>query len=213
MRITHLGHACLLVEAAGVRLLIDPGVYSPGAEDQGGLTAILVTHAHPDHVDPDRLARLRAANPGAVCLIEPETISALGLDDSDGIKPAEVRRLGEVEVSAAGGRHAANHDQVPPLGNVGFLIRADGQTLFHPGDSYDETPAGVDVLAVPLNAPWCRMQQTLDFVRAVRPRVAIPIHDGLLNDDGRSTYRMHLERFGPDGTRVVALPAGASYDA
>ncbi|NUO91104.1 MAG: MBL fold metallo-hydrolase, partial [Dermatophilaceae bacterium] len=44
MRVTHLGHACLLVEIAGRRLLIDPGTFSTGFEQLTELDAILVTH-------------------------------------------------------------------------------------------------------------------------------------------------------------------------
>ena len=71
MRITHLGHACVLVEMAGSRLLIDPGTF---ADDLTGITdidAIVVTHQHADHLDPGRLPGLVAANPDAVVLCDP----------------------------------------------------------------------------------------------------------------------------------------------
>ena len=212
MRVTSLGHACLLVEASGVRLLIDPGTYSPAADAVRDVDAVLVTHAHPDHVDLERLDRVLRAGAGATCLVEAETVDGVGLDAGTAVRPGDLRRIGDVEVTVVGGRHAANHDAVPPLGNVGFLLEADDVTLFHPGDSYDEAPDGVDVLALPLNAPWCRMQQTLDFLRAVEPRVAVPIHDGLLGEAGRSVYRMHVDRFGPATTQVVPLEVGSSYD-
>ena len=44
MRITHLGHSCLLVETAGQRILIDPGVFSHGFEELTDLSAVLITH-------------------------------------------------------------------------------------------------------------------------------------------------------------------------
>jgi len=41
MRITHLGHSCLLVEGGGVRILVDPGNFSSGFEELRGLDAVL----------------------------------------------------------------------------------------------------------------------------------------------------------------------------
>jgi L-ascorbate metabolism protein UlaG (beta-lactamase superfamily) len=117
-----------------------------------------------------------------------------------------------MEFRAVGGRHARNHDQVPPLGNVGYVVTANGTTFFHPGDSYDEAPGDIDVLGLPLNAPWCRMSETLSFLHAVSPRVVVPIHTGLLSEDGLAAYLMHVERFGPAGTEVVDLRPGSAYD-
>ena len=65
MRITHLGHASLLVEVADTRILLDPGAWSPAAHEQRDLDAVLVTHQHPDHLDHDRFPDLLEANPGA----------------------------------------------------------------------------------------------------------------------------------------------------
>jgi L-ascorbate metabolism protein UlaG (beta-lactamase superfamily) len=223
MRITSFGHACVLLESGSTRLLVDPGTYARGFETLTGLHAIAATHQHPDHLDPDRLSALRAANPEAQLLLEIETVAAFEIDDPEPVvvSPGFSTRLGDLSVRAVGGRHAANHDRVPPLANVGFLVQTDGvdgatvatgATVFHPGDSYDEAPAGVDVLGLPLNAPWCRMRETLAFLHEVSPRVVIPIHTGLLSDDGLSAYLMHVQRFGPDGTEVVDLRPAASYD-
>ncbi|MEJ7689514.1 MAG: MBL fold metallo-hydrolase [Nocardioidaceae bacterium] len=128
--------------------------------------------------------------------------------------PGAATSVGDLRVEAVGGRHARNHDQIPPLGNIGLIVTdRGGRRLFHPGDSYDETPGDIAVLALPLNAPWCRMSETLDFLRAVSPEVAIPIHDGLLSEPGHAAYLMHLERFGPTGTTVRRLTAGEPFDA
>ncbi|MFY9915793.1 MAG: MBL fold metallo-hydrolase [Nocardioidaceae bacterium] len=213
MRLTHLGHACLLVETAQTRLVIDPGVFSSGVAGLAALDAILVTHQHPDHLDLERLPELLTASPDARLLAEPETAA-----DSDtsaaatAMHPGDDTQVGDIRIRVVGGQHAPNHDQVPPIGNVGYLLTADGQTVFHPGDSYIETPTDIDVLALPLNAPWCRMSETLAFLHAVSPRLAIPIHTGLLSDDGLSSYLMHAQRFGPEGTEVIDLRPGSSYD-
>ena len=77
MRITHLGHACLLVEAGGQRILVDPGAFSPGLADVTGLDVILVTHQHADHVDLLRLPVLMEINPQARLYAEPQAAAAM----------------------------------------------------------------------------------------------------------------------------------------
>lgn len=209
MRLTHLGHACLLVEIADQRILIDPGVYSSGFEDLTDLSAVLVTHQHPDHIDMDRVPSLLSANAEARLLVEPDTAVAAGISSGSVFAAGSEADIASVHIRGVGGQHAVNHDQIQPIGNVGYVISADGEpTLFHPGDMYAETPADVDVLALPLNAPWAKMAETLTFLRAVEPRVAVPIHDGLLNSTGRDGYLMHVTKFGPSGTEVRDLSDG-----
>jgi L-ascorbate metabolism protein UlaG (beta-lactamase superfamily) len=91
MRITHLGHACLLVETGDVRVLIDPGSFSHGFEELTELDAVLITHAHGDHYDADRLPTLLDGNDGARLITEPELaveLTKVGLDAA-GLHPGE----------------------------------------------------------------------------------------------------------------------------
>ncbi|MEH3076802.1 MBL fold metallo-hydrolase [Quadrisphaera setariae] len=204
MRISHLGHACLLVEAAGTRVLVDPGTFSTGWEELGDLDALLVTHQHPDHVDVEKLPALLEGNDGVLVRAEPETAasladSRLGADgdvDLAAFHPGEVLQLGALTVRAVGGQHASIHPDVPRVGNAGLVFSAPGEpVLFVPGDAYDTTPEGVDVLALPLNAPWATSAMTVDFLRAVAPSVAaVPVHDALLSATGRKGYLANIGR-------------------
>lgn len=213
MRLTHVGHACVLVEAGGARLLIDPGTFADGWEALTGLDAVLITHAHPDHCDRDRLPGLLEANPGVPVHAEPDLAAELSTGGLS-VQPlpsGHVLDVGDVRVTAVGSRHAVIHDDIPRIGNVGLVLQAPGEpTLFHPGDSYETTPDGVDVLAVPLNAPWSAFKETVDFVRAVSPRIAFPIHDGLLNDVGRVLYLRQLTALG--STEVVDLAGAGAHE-
>ncbi len=204
MKITHLGHSCLLIEVAGARLLVDPGSFSSGFEELTGLDAVLLTHAHPDHVDAEKLPQLLEANDGAALIAEPELSAQLGEMGARALRPGETFEAGGAAVEAVGGEHALIHPDVPRIGNVGLLVRAPGEpTLLHPGDSYATTPSGVDVLALPVNAPWARSADTADFLRAVAPRAAFTVHDALLSAAGRSVYLRNLTNLAPEGTALV----------
>src|SRR5207248_6806 len=84
VRLRKLGHSCLFVSTGDARILIDPGTFSPGFEEVDGLTAVLVTHQHPDHVDVARLPRLLERNPDAQLVTDVAT--AQMLRDDHGIE-------------------------------------------------------------------------------------------------------------------------------
>jgi len=208
VRITHIGHSCLLVETGGARILTDPGAFAEGFEDLTGLDAIAVTHQHFDHLDTERLPALLAANPQAVLLAEPETAAQLA---GAGVSVQALRLEEPVTVAGAtltgvGGVHAEIHADIPLIGNMGLRITApDDITLFHPGDSYGALPPGIDLLAVPLNAPWAKFSETLNFVRAIGPGRLFPIHDGLLQSAGRAVYLRNLSGLLPEGAQLIDL--------
>lgn len=198
MKITRFGHAAVLVEISDTRILIDPGVFS--GDDTFALTdlaAIVVTHQHADHVDPSRLPQLLEANPDAVLLADPQTAAMLDvgawLENADGKETL----LRDVTLRGVGSTHAEITPQLPRVNNVGVHVSAPGEpTLFHPGDTYEYAPTGVDVLALPLSAPWAKVSETIDFVQRVSPRTMFPIHDRTISDLAYPMYWGHSTNFG-----------------
>jgi L-ascorbate metabolism protein UlaG (beta-lactamase superfamily) len=121
--------------------------------------------------------------------------------------------FGPVEVTAVGQMHALINEALPRVGNLGAVIRAEGEpSLFHPGDAYDAEPGQIDILALPLNAPWTASRDTIAFAQRIRPRFCIPIHDALLSAVGRELYLSQVKTLGPDGMQVRDLSDGIAAD-
>lgn len=206
MRIQKIGHACLLVEESGRRLLIDPGswAFAPiGAvepEAIGPVDTILITHEHPDHFAPEILKRITMARQPAI--VSHARIAELLM--KGGMPCGIIAAGGETEVAGFRIRGVAGaHGEVlgPVPQNLGYLVN---ETLFHPGDSITFEPVPCVVYAMPLAAPWLRLVDSARAAAALRPRTVIPIHDAHVRDFflGRmhAMVKVYLEA---KGTKVI----------
>jgi L-ascorbate metabolism protein UlaG (beta-lactamase superfamily) len=180
------GHACVRIERDGRRLVLDPGAFSDHAV-LADADAVLITHEHPDHLDPVVLAGVLAERP-ALEVWAPEGAVRLLREAGAPTERLHVAHEGDTwevagfSVRGVGHAHAVIHPDAPVPENVGYLV--DG-TLLHPGDSFVTPPEGtVDVLLVPVAGPWMKVAEAVEYVRAVRPRLAVPIHDAIMAPAG-----------------------------
>ncbi|MFF3286211.1 MBL fold metallo-hydrolase [Streptomyces sp. NPDC003023] len=209
MRLTKKTHACVQVEKDGRRLVVDPGGFSE--EDAAlGADVLLVTHEHPDHFDEGRLRAALEANPSAglwtlrsvadwLSAAFPGRVTTVGHGDAFTAAGFDVQVHGEL--------HAVIHPDIPRITNVGFLV--DG-SLFHPGDALTVPDHAVDTLMLPVHAPWNKISEVIDYVREVRPRRALDIHDALLTDLARPIYDRQIGELG--GAEHGRLAPGESWD-
>ncbi|MQM24846.1 MBL fold metallo-hydrolase [Glycomyces albidus] len=179
MRLTKFGHSCVRLDTGEGAVVIDPGVFSdPAALD--GADAVFITHQHPDHCN-DPALRLLAEDRPDVRIFGPSGVSATLADVPFTVVSADdVIPVAGTEVKVFGEHHALAHADIPVVQNVGYLI--DG--IYHPGDSFTVPDAPVRALLVPVAAPWLKLAEAIDFIRAVDAPAVYPIHDAILNDDG-----------------------------
>jgi L-ascorbate metabolism protein UlaG (beta-lactamase superfamily) len=184
MRVTKFGHACVRIESGGAVVVIDPGGWSE-REAVEGATAVLVTHEHPDHLDPENLRATDA--PIHTIAAVARQIAEQAPDVAERVRvvtPGDALDVG-VPVTVVGEKHAVIHPELPHFDNSGYLLEVEGRRLFHPGDALT-VPEGVelDVLFLPVHAPWSKISEVIDFARAAGAGLSVAVHDGLLNDRG-----------------------------
>jgi L-ascorbate metabolism protein UlaG (beta-lactamase superfamily) len=206
MRLIKYGHACVRLETDGRVLVIDPGTFSE-AEALDSVSDVLVTHEHADHIDLAKLVAARELNPALRVYLPAkaaEQVPELG-DAVVVVEAGQQFTAAGFTVDVVGGAHAEIYDGLPGCANVGFVVDGD---VYHPGDSLFVPELPVTALLVPAAAPWLKLGEALDFVRAVKPVRAFPIHDAFLNDLGRGNFDGWMDFKG--GTEYARVPLGES---
>lgn len=185
MRLTKYTHACVRLDDGDRRLVIDPGTWSE-QEALDGVSDVLVTHEHVDHLDVDKLAKALEGSPGLKVYTHADVAAQLDRLGSAVVTVAlgDSFQAGGFTVRTVGGAHAEIYDGLPGCANLGYIVDTTAGAVYHPGDACFVPSESVDTLLVPTSAPWLKLAEAIDLVRSVAPRRAYSIHDALLNSLG-----------------------------
>lgn len=191
MKLTKYEHAAIILEDQGAKLVIDPGVLSAAFEPQPNTVGIIITHQHPDHLDPQKIQAIQAANPDVQIFSTQDVADAHPEFTIHIVHPSDIQQIGPFKLEFFGGDHAVIHPHTPVVQNVSVLVN---ETFYYPGDSFTLPHRNIDVLAVPAAAPWLKIQEAMDYVTAVKPQTVIPTHDAVLSSAGQSFHDMWLKQ-------------------
>lgn len=182
MKIKKIGHCCLLIQTGNITILTDPGGFSTGQAEVAGVDIVLITHEHADHLHVDSLKEVLKNNPQATVV----TNGGVGVQLNEARIPYELlegtntKEFSGVLVEAFDGKHEEIFEEVGQVQNTGYFI---DNTLFYPGDSFKNPEKSVEVLALPVAGPWCRISDAIRYALSVKPQKAFPVHDGMLQED------------------------------
>jgi L-ascorbate metabolism protein UlaG (beta-lactamase superfamily) len=199
--ITYVGHSTTLIEVDGARLLTDPVLterighiqrIAPAPVRSPECDAILISHAHHDHLDPRSLRRIPREVPVYAPAAAAQVVRRWTRHEVVEVAAGASVKVGAVDVGVT----PADHDgrRLPigrPLPAVGFLVSGTARVLFFGDtdvfDGMSDLAGDLDVALLPI---WGWGSRTgpghMDPERAAQaaallaPRAAVPIHWGTL---------------------------------
>jgi len=210
MRLKWLGHASWKVKAAGKTIYIDP--YQGDYDEEADL--ILSTHSHTDHCDPEKIKLVRG--PDTIIVAPADCASKIGAPVRS-LKPGEKADFDDVTVEAV---EAYNYKRFRSPGTpyhpkglgVGYLVRAEGKTVYHAGDT-DLIPEmkelkGIDLALLPSGGTYTMdNDEAAEAAVVIHPKIAVPMH---IWDTDPGAFKSKVES--ESDVKVVVLRPGETIE-
>ena len=191
MNVTKYEHACFTVEKDGQIIVVDPGNFTTDFIAPDDVIAVIITHKHADHFDPELISAIIDKNPEAVIIGDASITNQIEAFETMPVSAGDTLEIGPFHLEFFGGQHAGIHDSMPAPPNLGVMIE---ELLYYPGDSfYIPEDHSIDTLALPVAAPWLKISEVIDFMTTVHPRIAFPTHDAILSNAGKELADRMLE--------------------
>ena len=224
-RLLYVGHATVLIELDGVRLLTDP-VLRPrlwhlrrrvpldAVPSSKTIDAALVSHLHFDHLDKPSL-RLLGRD---VTLVVPVGARRLvrGFTDVREVDVGDEVRIGDVTIHATHAEHEGHRLMLRSAPSLGFLV-SGSQRIYFAGDTdlfegMSALAGSIDIALLPVSGWGSKVGpghldplRAAQSLRLLKPRLAVPIHWGTFSPLNRSTsvdppeaFRRHAAELAPE---------------
>lgn len=222
-----LGHSACEATDGAARILIDPFLtgnpLAAAGPDQLNPTAILISHAHNDHMG-DALAIAKRCSVQVVAIFEIATwfeqqgVQSHGMSIGGG----HAFPWGWVKLTQAwhGSTLVDEEGRFHTLGTpAGLLLRLGGKLLYHAGDTglFGDMAligrAGIDLALLPIGDNFTMgPDDALEAVKLLKPKAVVPIHYNtfpvIQQDAGVWAARVEAET----GARCVVLEPGAGLE-
>lgn len=193
MKITKYTHACILVEDNEYVVLFDPGQFTYESKllklDQlEKLDFVCITHEHFDHFYEPLIREIVSSFPEVIFYTNnsvAEKLSDMGAKNirTESDEMFEIRRL--------------EHQSMAPLAPLPMCENVEihyRKLISHPGDSH-QLQTSYPILFVPLAGPWGAPIEGVRMADQLKPKVIVPIHDWMWNEQWRTSMYDRIEEY------------------
>jgi len=208
-----LGHASFQIRTADKIIYIDLKKYGKVVETSEKADIILVTHNHGDHCSPPKIQKLRKKD---TVVVAPKNCAPRIGGNVKSIKPEEGINAGSVRIETV---EAYNVKRFKPSGKpwhprgygVGYLIKAEGKTIYHAGDT-DFIPEmrklrNIDLALLPTGDKYTMDNtEAAEAAVAISPKIVMPMHTW---EKDREEFKRKVEA--NSRIQVVLLQEGEEF--
>lgn len=182
--ITFIGHGSLIFTYKGKVIHVDPFTRLADYQAQPKADLVLITHEHPDHLDPKAIELCRTdktkivANPAGATLIR----DAIALKNGKSITVAgfTIKAVPAYNIVNTLGNGQPFH----PKGNGnGYIITFGNKRVYVAGDTEDipemRNLGPIDIAFLPMNLPYTMTpEMTTAAANTIKPAILYPYHFG-----------------------------------
>ncbi len=192
----------------GVERLIPPAVTQDAVRR---CDFIFLTHEHFDHCDVNDVNAI-ATRTNALVIAPPETLALLAIAEKNKVSAStgDSFTLAGIDVTVTPAKHPQSDNP------VGYIVKADGQSVYHAGDTYDfygMNRVSVDLALLPIGGTY-----TMDVLNAVkalkimRAKFVIPMHYNTFPEIRVDVRDFEKRVRASTKTTPVVLRAGEKFD-
>lgn len=215
VKITYIGHATILIEMNGKKILTDPVLRDRVAHLQRrqkkvnpelyeNIDYVLISHVHRDHLD---IPSLKKISQKAKFIMPKDTSKYLDEKHFLNIEEVEIGEkitLEDINITVTKANHLAIRGfRSPKIDSLGFMIEGD-KTIYFPGDTdkFDEMEEfgknfDIDVALLPIGGWWYTLgvghldpREAAHAAKMLNPKTVIPIHWGTFHPWGLKFFNL-----------------------
>ncbi len=184
LKITFIGHASLMFQLGGSTIYVDPWGKLADYSTLPKATLVLVTHDHPDHLDPGAIKKVSTAKTVVVC----SASSAKELPKGIVMANGDVKTEAGFKIEAVPAYNIVHKrpDGAPfhPKGaGNGYVITFGGTRVYVAGDTENipemKSLKAIDIAFLPMNLPYTMTpEMAAEAAKSFMPKVLYPYHTG-----------------------------------